>query len=211
MSIWRNWPRGGPLPAASDGSSYSAAALEGKPVHLRRSPVAAAAPAAAALPSFSGFASSRFQPDTPAVERIGLILPTSLCSGEVARQITAKLNAHIASGAHPALSRAVTRVECLPHTEGCGTGYPEGGIEMYNRIMLGHLTHPSVHVALCLEHGCEKTHNDFFTTQLKVSDLHANVIVWAMAVVSESMFVSLFFFYIFTTLLLYHYYYYYDN
>jgi hypothetical protein len=35
-------------------------------------------------------------------------------------------------------------------------------MEMYQRVMLGHLTHPSVGLALCLEHGCEKTHNDFF-------------------------------------------------
>lgn len=32
--------------------------------------------------------------------------------------------------------------------------------------MLGHLTHPSVGTALCLEHGCEKTHNDFFNGAL---------------------------------------------
>ena len=61
-----------------------------------------------------------------------------------------------------ALARRVSRFECLPHTEGCGTGYAEGGMQLYERVMLGHLTHPSVAMALCLEHGCEKTHNDFF-------------------------------------------------
>ena len=65
-----------------------------------------------------------------------------------------------------ALAPHVTRFECLPHTEGCGTGYPDGGIDLYSRIMLGHLTHPSVALALCLEHGCEKTHNDFMTGAL---------------------------------------------
>ena len=39
--------------------------------------------------------------------------------------------------------------------------------------MLGHLTHPSVGMALCLEHGCEKTHNDFFHNSMAAAGVSA--------------------------------------
>jgi len=82
-----------------------------------------------------------------------------------------RLNALLASGEPDgaAIARRVSRFECLPHTEGCGTGYAEGGMQLYERVMLGHLTHPSVAMALCLEHGCEKTHNDFFHNALQAA------------------------------------------
>jgi hypothetical protein len=36
----------------------------------------------------------------------------------------------------------------------CPRSYAEGGMAMYARLMLGHLTHPSIAHALLLEHGC---------------------------------------------------------
>jgi altronate dehydratase len=87
-------------------------------------------------------------------DQIGLILPTSLCSGQIARMGAERLN-QLQLG-RPHLSRFVS----LVHTEGCGvSGGPTE--ELYSRTMMGYLMHPLVKFALLLEHGCEKTHNDF--------------------------------------------------
>ncbi|MCI0745446.1 MAG: UxaA family hydrolase, partial [Verrucomicrobia subdivision 3 bacterium] len=87
-------------------------------------------------------------------DRLGLILPTSLCASQVARGIARQLNATAEKA-----SGGVTRFVALPHTEGCGVS---GGIseQLYLRTMAGYLAHPLVARALVLEHGCEKTHND---------------------------------------------------
>ena len=166
VSLWRNWnqtPVAGQTPADVKRFEKMYAAIGGAPLSVTPGPSPAAV-------QFSGYPSaSRY--GGLAAERIGLILPTSLCSGEVARKITLRLNAALADAATKQTAAAplaarVTRFECLPHTEGCGTGYAEGGMAMYSRIMVGHLTHPSVSLALCLEHGCEKTHNDFFANAM---------------------------------------------
>eukprot|EP00746_Dinoflagellata_sp_MGD_P011393 gnl/MRDRNA2_/MRDRNA2_123868_c0_seq1.p1 gnl/MRDRNA2_/MRDRNA2_123868_c0~~gnl/MRDRNA2_/MRDRNA2_123868_c0_seq1.p1 ORF type:complete len:1033 (-),score=192.30 gnl/MRDRNA2_/MRDRNA2_123868_c0_seq1:45-3143(-) len=95
------------------------------------------------------------QTGAAAGDRIALVLPTSLCSSEVARSMADKLNNEKAAGEK-------IRVLALPHTEGCGcsSGAEQDGIFM--RTMIGHLLHPSVAHALLLEHGCEKTHNAYF-------------------------------------------------
>jgi altronate dehydratase len=92
---------------------------------------------------------------------IGLILPTSLCSGQVANLIAQKLNKQ-GLGQAKHLSHFVA----LAHTEGCGNnaGQPE---QMYARTMIGYVTHPLVKHCLLLEHGCEKTHNDYMRHQMK--------------------------------------------
>eukprot|EP00456_Euglypha_rotunda_P024404 TRINITY_DN1998_c0_g1_i16.p1 TRINITY_DN1998_c0_g1~~TRINITY_DN1998_c0_g1_i16.p1 ORF type:complete len:311 (+),score=34.43 TRINITY_DN1998_c0_g1_i16:253-1185(+) len=105
-------------------------------------------------------------------DRIGLVLPTSLCSSEIARLITGKLNTLIKEeeekkGDKPLLTSHVSRFVTLPHTEGCCVGYSHGGEQIYIRTMLGHLLHPNVHFALLLEHGCEKQHNDFMQGEFK--------------------------------------------
>ena len=90
-----------------------------------------------------------------ASDHIGLILPTSLCSGQVANLIALQLNKK-GIGQPAPLSRFVA----LAHTEGCGNS--AGSFEqMYARTMVGYITHPFVKHCLLLEHGCEKTHNDF--------------------------------------------------
>jgi altronate dehydratase len=38
---------------------------------------------------------------------------------------------------------------------------------MYARTMVGYITHPMVRHCLLLEHGCEKTHNDFMRHQME--------------------------------------------
>jgi hypothetical protein len=87
-------------------------------------------------------------------EKIGLILPTSLCSGQIAVEIADEMNARLSNG-----SRGLSRFVALPHTEGCGVSSGENE-DHYLRTVVGHLVHPMVGAALLLEHGCERTHND---------------------------------------------------
>ncbi|TBL68321.1 UxaA family hydrolase [Paenibacillus thalictri] len=98
--------------------------------------------------------------DHLASDQIGLLLPTSLCAGQVANMIARRLNKQ-ELGRTEQLSRFVA----LAHTEGCGNsaGQPE---ELYARTMIGYITHPLVKTCLLLEHGCEKTHNDFMRHQM---------------------------------------------
>lgn len=92
--------------------------------------------------------------------QIALILPTSLCSGQVANMISADLNEKRV-GQPDKISRFVA----LAHTEGCGNS---GGNaeELYARTMVGYIHHPMVRHCLLLEHGCEKTHNAFMRNQI---------------------------------------------
>lgn len=63
------------------------------------------------------------------------------------------------------LGDTVSRVVALPHTEGCGASAGPSE-ETFARLMVGYLTHPNVRLALLLEHGCEKTHNDYFRARV---------------------------------------------
>jgi altronate dehydratase len=102
------------------------------------------------------------------------VLPSSLCAGKIAELIADKLNDMSSrdtnergEGGHgydP--SRRFDRFVALPHTEGCGVEYAHNGIDVYTRTMVGHILHPSVVACVMLEHGCEKTHNDFFRLEL---------------------------------------------
>lgn len=108
-----------------------------------------------------------------ASNRIGLILPTSLCSGQIAN-MAAKQLTDAGLGEEQGISRFVG----LAHTEGCGVA-GETAEQLYTRTMVGYLTHPLVHKALLLEHGCEKTHNDYIRHALKEKGLSANDFGWA--------------------------------
>jgi altronate dehydratase len=85
-----------------------------------------------------------------ATNRIRLIIPTSLCAGQIARMIADKLDAK----RPPATSRYVA----LPHTEGCGVSGE--AIDILEQTIAGYAVHPLAERVLLLEHGCEKTHND---------------------------------------------------
>jgi altronate dehydratase len=91
--------------------------------------------------------------------RLALVLPTSLCSGQIAVGIAEKLNAR-------ARELGIERAVALPHTEGCGNSIGESE-RLFLRTMAGYLAHPFVTRALLLEHGCEKTHNDAFRNVLR--------------------------------------------
>ncbi|HEX7927751.1 MAG TPA: UxaA family hydrolase, partial [bacterium] len=107
-----------------------------------------------------------------AVDQVGLIVPTSICSALVAKQIADKLNA-----GEPQ-KQGVSRYVALTHTEGCGAagGYSE---ELYLRTLLGHVHHPAVRKGLLLEHGCEKTHNDAVRHYLKEHGSDVGQFGWA--------------------------------
>ena len=110
--------------------------------------------------------------DGVATDQIGLLLPTSLCSSQIARLIANRLNATFND------SPGVSRFVALPHTEGCGvsSGHSEA---MYARTTMGYLTHPMVRFGLLLEHGCEKTHNDYMANQLAQRGVDRERFGWA--------------------------------
>ena len=96
-----------------------------------------------------------------ALDRVGLILPTSLCSSQIARMTADALNAK-----EVGRDQAISRFVSLVHTEGCGVsaGYAE---DLQLRTLVGYLTHPLVRRAFLIEHGCEKTHNDYLRIELE--------------------------------------------
>lgn len=86
-------------------------------------------------------------------ERVGLVLPTSLCSGQIARMTTDSLNA-----TDLAQSAGLSRFATLVHTEGCGGSV----VPEYKDTLISYLQHPKLRHVLLLEHGCEITHNSYF-------------------------------------------------
>lgn len=106
-------------------------------------------------------------------DQIGLILPTSLCSGQIAQMIANRLNDR-----ELGRDKGISRYVALAHTEGCGvsSGQTE---EIYTRTLVGHLTHPTVGIGLLLEHGCEKTHNDHMLHALETNGIDSSRYGWA--------------------------------
>jgi len=111
--------------------------------------------------------------DRWAVERVGLVLPTSLCSTQIARLAAERLNA---SGAGKAYG--VARFTALVHTEGCGFG-GESMHRLLHRTYRGYATHPNVAATLLLEHGCEKVPNDVMRRQFEAAGIPLERFGWA--------------------------------
>lgn len=159
VSLWRDWPQ-------TDASNLSrlseTPAPTGKPL-----PIKTHAPGSDL--TFKAIHTTRGH----VTDQIGLILPTSLCSAQVARLIAHRLNTRPRAPGH-----ALSRFVALPHTEGCGAS---GGSSetLYARTMLGYLTHPLVKCGLLLEHGCEKTHNDYMAHQLEQMGFDRQQFGWA--------------------------------
>jgi len=150
VQFWRNWRQ---TDANQLDSLLHAPQSTGEPIAIQTGDTVAANP--------NRFTFSRGL-DNQTFDGIGLILPTSLCSGQVANLIAQRLNKQgVGQPGH------ISRFVSLPHTEGCGNnaGQPE---QMYARTMVGYITHPMVKHCLLLEHGCEKTHNDFMRHQMEV-------------------------------------------
>jgi altronate dehydratase len=108
-----------------------------------------------------------------ATERLGLVLPVSLCSAQIARLAAERLNAC-------GLGRAcgISRFVALPHSEGCGFS----GATLYallQRTYQGYVTHPNVAAALLLEHGCEKVPNDAMRRQFEAAAIPLDRFGWS--------------------------------
>ena len=158
VSIWRDWKQTG---------SEDLDRLENE-----KEPDGEPLPVKSGVPnvefSFEALKSGR----GPVVEQVGLVMPTSLCSSQISRRIAHRLNEKDAT------QGKVTRFVALPHTEGCGVS--AGSAEaIYSRTVLGHLASPSVRFGLLLEHGCEKTHNDYFRNRLREAGVDPSRFGWA--------------------------------
>lgn len=171
-SIWREWAQCGPPEPSAD---LTIADREGMPLELAFGAMSLSEPPAKRIRSTEGgvreadlvaeevavVKGAAFLGSGAGTQRIGLVFPTSICSGEVARKSAEDLSSD------PALNSLVDKFVALPHTEGCGAGTALDGERLYNRIMLGHLTHANVSLAFLLEHGCEKTHNEYVRDELR--------------------------------------------
>ncbi|MEX1019142.1 MAG: UxaA family hydrolase, partial [Litorilinea sp.] len=116
--------------------------------------------------------------DRPVAGNVGLILPTSLCAGQIARMIAGRINTGTNGPQNALANDALSHFVALVHTEGCGVS---GGTseDLYIRTMLGYLVHPLVRHSLLLEHGCEKTHNDYMAAQMRTAGLTPDQFGWA--------------------------------
>ncbi len=140
VQIWRDWAN------PADPAQAGGAKPSGRPIKLTP---------ADNLPDFS--AEFWSQNGTMRTDRVGLILPTSLCSGQIAQIAVSQLNEQAAGQPN-----WPTRFVTLVHTEGCGaTIQPE-----FEQTMLGYLKHPMVTQCVLLEHGCESTHNSYWRQKM---------------------------------------------
>ena len=118
--------------------------------------------------TYKGEADERPQQQQLTSEHVALLLPTSLCSSEVTRVLARDLQARLGA-------RSGVRFVALPHTEGCGVSDERVGAY----ALLGHLSSPLVEECLLLEHGCEKTHNDYFSNLMAERGLDTTAFGWA--------------------------------
>ncbi len=105
--------------------------------------------------------------------QIGLILPTSLCSGQISTLIAKKLN-----DKRMGQSVGISGFHGLAHTEGCGVSAGQS-VKMFARTLGGHLLHPTVGCGVLLEHGCEKTHNDYLRQSIENIGVDSTNFGWA--------------------------------
>ena len=167
VSLWRDWKQTGPVdldPLLTESEIKS-----GEPIPIET--------AVGAIPESLPPQTLQFRAlQTEAgyrTDQLGLILPTSLCSGQIAQMIAHRCNEQ-EIGKEQGISRFVT----LPHTEGCGVSSGRSE-EIYTRTMIGHLTHPTVALGLLLEHGCEKTHNDHVRHEIQKLGISPERYGWA--------------------------------
>jgi altronate dehydratase len=162
VSLWRNWRQTDTshLAELRDRPAPDGVPLIKSPTRLATTPES---------PVLNAFATD----GAWATERIGLVLPTSLCAAQIARLAAERLNAKDAGRAH-----RISRFVALVHTEGCGFG-GETMHELLHRTYRGYLTHPNVAAALLLEHGCEKVPNDVMRRQLETAGIPLARFGWA--------------------------------
>lgn len=157
VSIWRNWRRATEVgPPGVTKTEFS-----GKPIPLSPGPATADTDVRRLIDSIR---------DRP--PRTGLIVPTSLCSSQLAGRYAAMLNERIAGSLNPAASFVA-----LPHTEGCGFA---GGdhYALTVRILTGYLLHPDVAAGVVLEHGCDKVNLESVRAGLEARDVGPERFGW---------------------------------
>lgn len=156
ISIWRNWQQ-------TDRSHLSLILARPKPTGQ---PILVETDEGERRDTETGEQAAGWLPTV--APRVNLIVPTSLCSGQIARLAAEQLN-----GAGAALPYAT-----LVHTEGCGVAFASTR-EIYAETMVGYVDHPLVNRTLCLEHGCEKAHNDYLRALLTTAGLDVADFGWA--------------------------------
>ncbi|MFF0458583.1 UxaA family hydrolase [Nocardia africana] len=179
VSIWRDWKQTESRPGISisvdgrQGHTAPNAPDEERDADLPGLPLPAGSPTVLPPPPISVrlYTVARGR-NAAATERVALVLPTSLCSGQVSRLIAEQAEAESWAG------EGIARVVSLPHTEGCGASNG-ANISTFARLMTGCLTHPNVAMALLLEHGCEKTTHDFFRSELARIGVGVDRFGWA--------------------------------
>ena len=179
VSLWRDWKQTGPVDL--DPFLTESELKSGDPIPIDTSAVEALSESR--LSEVGVLSESRLPQNLQfralqtevgyRTDQVGLILPTSLCSGQIAQMI-----AHRCNEQKIGEKQGISRFVALPHTEGCGVS---GGRseEIYTRTMIGHLTHPTVALGLLLEHGCEKTHNDHVRHEIQKLGISPERYGWA--------------------------------
>ena len=164
VMIWRNWRQ----TDRSDLDRLSRRSVpDGRAVSIRMRPASTREGATG-----SGFVGFRVDGGW-ATDRVGLILPTSMCSSEVARLAAFRLNERKTGAA-----LGIRRFAALCHTEGCGST----GTFLYRtlaRSYAGYLVHPCVAMAVVLEHGCEKLSSDHLRRTLREMVIDEKRFAWA--------------------------------
>ena len=158
IQLWRNWD----LEAGQTDLRHPAPTLAGQPLSVE--PVSF-------LPNFNyeGVLYRGQAVPNPTC----LIVPTSLCSGQIASLAVRRLR-----NSHPQMEEKGLHFATLVHTEGCGVSSGSSE-ELYTRTLTGYIQHPHVRHCLLLEHGCEKTHNDFMHQALKDASIPTDHLGWA--------------------------------
>ncbi len=151
LQIWRDWPQNSPELLSQ---IHNRPIPKGDPICMDTLISPDEVTESTAVAAFA---------EAPSQGSLGLILPTSLCSGQVSQMIADRLNQEFENSDRP---DGIKRFTALPHTEGCGVARGSSE-ELFVRTMCGYLMHPLVGRALLLEHGCEKTHHDEFRIYLK--------------------------------------------
>ena len=129
VSIWRNWPQ---TESGQVETIRARAKPDGEPLRIAAGP--------ASDLSFSALSGSR----GATTDQVGLVMPTSLCSGQVARLVAEHLDQRVApaDGVAVRISGAYRRLRL------CKRGGPLSA-------HAGHLRHPFTRRAMLLEHAAE--------------------------------------------------------
>ena len=162
VSLWRNWPQTDCTHLAElqsrvlpDGVPLSHAIVSNT-TELDNHPMRA-------FRTANGFAT----------ERVGLVLPMSLCSSQISQLAADRLNSR-----HIGRDSGISRFVALTHTEACGSS-GESLFRLLHRSYQGYATHPNVAAAVLLEHGCEKITNDAMRHELDKAGVSPDRFGWA--------------------------------